>query len=75
MVRIIVFLIRIHLGLKKYESFRFKNQKTNAIYYFTPTNIMKLEEGKCEAQPSNVKLNWLLDPECKKSIVTMMPGW
>lgn len=62
MKRLVMFLIRNRMGLKKYEHFRFNNQKSNAVYYFTETNVMKLWHGY--AQPSNVSLNWLLDDDC-----------
>lgn len=63
MKRLIFFLIRKRLGLKKYEHFRFENQKSNALYYFTESRLMKNYLGYI--QPSNVKLNWILDDECK----------
>lgn len=63
MRRVVIFLIRKKLGLKKYEIFRFTNQKSNAIYYFTTTNIMKSCNGYTE--PSGVSVNWLLDDECE----------
>ena len=59
----IIFLIRKRLGLKKYEHFRFTNQKTNAEYYFTECNIMKTYSGW--TQPSHVSVNWILDDNCE----------
>jgi len=69
MQRLIIFLVRRRLGLKKYELFRFTNQKSNAVYYFTNDRVMKLWNGYCE--PSGVGINWLLDPECKISTDVM----
>lgn len=75
--RLIIFLIRKRLGLKKYEDFQFTNQKSNEIYYFTETNLMK-KYADDPVKPnvrsnwflddhvkSNVSLNWLLDDNCK----------
>lgn len=65
MTRLIVFLIRKKLGLKKYEHFRFTNQKDKKnYYYFTRTKIMKNVDGLYNRQ-SNVSLNYLLSSECK----------
>jgi hypothetical protein len=61
--RLIIFLIRRRLGLKKYEHFRFDNQKSKDVYYFTATELMKIWAFGDEK--SGVSLNWLLDPECK----------
>lgn len=61
--RLIIFLIRIKLGLKIGEKFRFTNQKSKTdYYYFDSTALMKSEKGN--VQPSNVSLNWLLSDEC-----------
>jgi hypothetical protein len=62
MRRLIIFLIRRNLGLKKYENFRFVNQKSNAVYYFTERNVMKKWHG--ESMLSHVSINWLLDDDC-----------
>lgn len=61
--RIVIFLIRKRLGLKKHEYFMFVNQKSNDLYYFTDTNVMKC--GWWGSRPSSVSLNWLLDDECE----------
>lgn len=63
MRRFIIFLIRKNLGLKKYEKFTFVGQKTDAVYYFTESNIMKFWHNQTTL--SSVSLNWLLDNECK----------
>ena len=63
MRRFVIFLIRKKLGLKKFEKFRFVNQKTDAVYYFTESNIMKLWND--HACLSGVSVNWLLDDECE----------
>ena len=63
MRRLIIFLIRRYMGLKKYEPFQFANQKSNALYFFNEDSIVKDWHGHFEK--SSVSLNWLLDPECE----------
>lgn len=62
MKRLIVFLIRMRLGLKKGEIFQFSNQKTNDIYWFSGDALMKEERGII--RKSTTSMNWLLDGEC-----------
>ncbi len=71
LIKLIIFLIRIKLGLKKEQKFQFVGQKsTMNVYYFTDTNIMKVDyQGKKkEVRPSSVSLTWLLSPECEIKI-------
>jgi hypothetical protein len=63
MRRFVIFLIRKKLGLKKYECFKFVNQKSDAVYYFTECNVMKHWRG--QTMKSGVSVNWLLDDDCK----------
>lgn len=63
MRKIVIFLIRKKLGLRKYEKFKFVNQKSDAVYYFTESNIMKLWRGQTTL--SGVSVNWLLDNDCE----------
>ena len=63
MRRLVIFLIRWKLKLKKYERFKFVNQKSDAVYYFTESNLMKCWRG--QTMLSGVSINWLLDRECK----------
>mgnify|MGYP003299118574 CR=1 FL=1 len=63
MRKLVIFLIRKRLGLKKYEQFRFAEQKTNAVYYFTEDNLMKYWRN--QTMLSGVSLNWLIDANCK----------
>lgn len=60
--RLILFLVRWRLGLKKYEPFQFTNQKSDDVYYFSDSGIMKASFGI--VAKSRVSLNWLLDDEC-----------
>lgn len=67
--KMILFLTRKRLGLKKYEGFAFVGQKSDTYYYFSDDMIVKvfrqpsLNAGKQE--PSHVALNWLLDDSCE----------
>ena len=71
MKRLIIFLIRKRLGLKKYERFQFANQNSKDDYYlFTGTNLIKLINGRYGPEAyvtvrSGVSLNWLLDDHCE----------
>ena len=70
--RLIVFLIRYRLKLKKGQRFRFANQKTENVYYFTANRLIKIPEDKrtvSRAEKSLVSLNWLLSDECEVEIV------
>ena len=63
MKRLILFLIRRHMGLTKFEPFQFENQQSNAVYYFGDDAIKQAWRGNITK--STVSLNWLLDPDCK----------
>ena len=54
---------RKKLGVRKFEEFRFANQKTNATYWFTHAGINKCWKGN--VTQSEVSLNWLLNDKCK----------
>lgn len=63
--RIVMFLIRKKLGLKKYQTFQFVNQTNKKdYYYFADTCLMKWSNIIGPIQ-SNVSLNYLLSDECK----------
>lgn len=64
--------------MKKFEYFRFANQKTDNVYFFSDYTIFKMEKttdrryrfieelsGRYIMSDSSVSLNWLLDDECK----------
>lgn len=59
--RLILFLIRRKLHLKKYEKFKFSNQKHKGVYYFD-SNMLVKEIGSKKVQ-SRVSLNYLLSNE------------
>lgn len=66
MKRIIIFLIRKKLGLKKRQRFRFTNQKSrHDYYYFTNDALMKYDSTFMVIVPSDVSLNWLLNDKCE----------
>lgn len=79
MKRLIIFLIRLRLGLKQGEYFRFTNQRSDRdVYVFTGLFLIKKEytedpfypyyndlKGRYKTYPANVSLNWLLDSDCK----------
>ena len=71
MKRLIIFLVRIRLGLKKYEPFQFENQKTDDVYYFTETELVKRHFLRTRSDLifvtvlSGVSLNWLLNKDCE----------
>ncbi len=65
MRRFILFLIRKRLGLKKYEHFRFSNQRDKTdTYYFGEIYLWKRSVGEIDIK-SHVSLNWILDDECE----------
>ena len=70
--KLIIFLIRKRMHLKRNERFRFDNQRSKKdYYYFTATRLVKIEyEGDlCHSIPAHVSINWLLDDECKIHLV------
>lgn len=70
--RLIVFLIRHRLRLKKYQRFRFANQKTDNVYYFTADRLVKIPETSgilSRREKSLVSLNWLISDECEVELV------
>lgn len=61
----VVTLVRKKLGLKKYEQFRFVNQKSSVeFYWFTSDSVMKQCRNGFICK-SGVSLNWLLDKDCE----------
>lgn len=64
MRRLIIFLIRKKLRLRKYQRFRFTNQRSDTeSYFFTSEHVMKtLADGGIVC--SSVSLNWLLSSDC-----------
>lgn len=62
MKRLVMFLIRKKLGLKKNQRFKFDGQKSDAVYYISGSHVMKYYHGHTSL--SNVSVNWLLSDEC-----------
>lgn len=68
MKRLILFLVRRKLGLKKLENFKFANQKRDGIYYFGSGGLVKQTKNNVNSitfEVSGVPLNFLLSDECK----------
>lgn len=63
MRKLILFLIRRKLHVRKCQSFQFTNQKSDAVYFFGENVIWKLWNGKLEK--SHVSLNWLISDGCE----------
>lgn len=61
--KLIIFLIRLKLHLKRGQAFQFDNQKTDSVYWFTEGTLMKMENG--HRYEASVSLNWLLNRDCK----------
>ena len=61
--KLILFLVRKKLKIPKYTPFKFTNQKSNAIYHFSSTGLMKVDA--VGVYKSGVSLNWLLDKDCE----------
>ena len=73
LTRLIIFLVRMKLGLLPYQTFRFANQKSKLdYYYFEPKRLVKVEYHHQDPfypngrsyKSSNVSLNWLLNERC-----------
>ena len=67
MTRLIMFLLRLKLGVKKYERFKFTNQRTKNEYHFDTHTIYRsyLKGNTVYIEPSDVSINWLLNPCCE----------
>ena len=63
--KIVLFLIRKKLGVKKFQRFRFSNQKKKDVYFFTNDKLMKEVYPTFKWVPSRVGLNYLLSKGCK----------
>lgn len=62
--KLILFLIRRKLNLKKFQQFYFSNQAIKIEkYYFDNYGIMKI--SVCGLVRSNLSLNFLLSDECR----------
>lgn len=71
MTRLILFLIRLKLGVKTFEFFQFDNQKSpTTVYFFDDYVLVRLDETGTHL--ANVSLNWLLHDDCK---ITKVEGF
>ena len=70
MRRLIIFLIRKYLGLKKFQAFRFGNQNSDVnYYYFTESHLMKYSSELHRSVAANVSLNYLLSNYCQTTLI------
>ena len=46
MRRFILFLLRLKLGIRKNQYFRFSNQSTSALYYICECGVMRVDGAK-----------------------------
>lgn len=68
MKRIIWFLIRRKLGVKKYQKFIFTNQLSeNTSYMIISDKIFKVQGNRLKH--SDVSINWILSDECEIKVV------
>ena len=56
--RLIIFLIRRRLGVRRYRFFQFNNQLDDSWYYFTRTHLMKTTDDG--TRPSNLSLMYVM---------------
>jgi hypothetical protein len=67
--RLIIFLIRVKLGVGKWDEFYFLNQKNkDDRYYFSNAGLMKYCATTNNVRKSSVSLNWLLSDSCEIAI-------
>lgn len=64
MRRLIIFLIRKKLRLRKYQRFRFQNQKSATEYYWITSDAVMKKLNCGRIMQSSVSLNWLLSSDC-----------
>lgn len=66
MKKLIWFLVRKRLGLKKYEIFTFTNQRSKtARYFFGDNALIKFWTNSGKTEKSHVSLNYILSDECE----------
>lgn len=56
--RLVIFMIRRRLGVRRHRFFQFDNQLDDSWYYFTRTHLMKCIDG--ETRPSNLSLMYVM---------------
>lgn len=73
MNKLIIYLIRKKLGLKKDQFFYFKNQTNKSDRYFFTDNKLKKKTTLCYGftitKPANIRLNFLLSDEAKELLI------
>ena len=56
--RLIIFLIRRRLGVRRYRLFKFDDQLDDSWYYFTRAHLMKTTDDG--TRPSNLSLMYVM---------------
>lgn len=64
MKKLVIFLIRKRLGLKKMETFTFVGQKSPTYYFFTDDALIKVWRNTGNTEKAHVSLNYILSDEC-----------
>ena len=62
--RLIIFLIRRRLGVRRYRLFKFDGQLDDSWYYFTRTHLMKTTDDV--TRPSNLSLMYVMYAKVRK---------
>ncbi len=64
--RLIIFLVRVYLGVGKWDNFYFVNQRVKEDrYYFNNVGLMKYCSSTNTLRRAHVSLNHLLSDECQ----------
>lgn len=64
--RLVIFLIRRRLGVRRHRFFQFDNQLDDSWYYFTRTHLMK---STCNGDRlSNLSLMYVMYAKVRKSV-------
>lgn len=61
---LIMFLVRMKLGVKNYEVFTFANQKSNCVYYFCGDVLLRRDNRTGYTRDCHASLNYLVSDEC-----------
>lgn len=67
--KLVLFLIRRKLKVGVGTLFRFSNQKTGDLYFFTEDKLMKYVRSNEDAVLSDIPLNYILSDQCQIKIL------
>jgi hypothetical protein len=65
MRKLILFLVRKKLRVEKCEYFKFSNQKSQTVYFFTDDGFWRRNLTSGEVRECKACLNFLLSDECE----------